>query len=542
MIKNYFILNRLAVELNQQLAGLSIKDFFSQEKDRAVVEFSDGNVSKFIEISVNPGLPFITSKKDYRRAKKNTIDLFLGIIHSSVKEITISDSDRIIKFSLSNSELYFIVRGKHTNIVCISNSGMIESLKKDDEDFIEEFMNEIKSHRFIKGFSSPDFSSVTSSITLETFRKQFPFISKEILLEVKLRTEQELDITALKLFISDLESDSFKVHINKNSSDIKLTFKCFKQFESHESFHFDNLIEALNFFIPAKFRLEKEVSDEKILKKHLDTLTIRLSQKLNKLKTIIDRESREDEYNRTANLLLINIQQIKTGMTEIELTDIYSNNENISIKLDPSKSPRKNIDGYFEKARSEKINRAKSIELYESTQKSFNKIHKYLTEIEKGITSQRNKEIMTELKIKTETRNEEKDDIRTKFKRYVIDNKYFVYVGRDSKNNDLLTLKFAKQNDYWFHARSVPGSHVVLKSDESNEKTPKDIIKRTASLAAFHSKAKTSGMVPVSYTQKKYVVKKKGMEAGKVALLREDVVIVKPEIPKGCEFVESEND
>ena len=101
-------------------------------------------------------------------------------------------------------------------------------------------------------------------------------------------------------------------------------------------------------------------------------------------------------------------------------------------------------------------------------------------------------------------------------------------------------MQFAKQNDYWFHARSVPGSHVVLRVENTKEIIPKNVLKKTASLAAFHSKAKTSGLVPVSFTQKKYVVKKKGMESGKVALLKEDVLIVKPEIPTGCVYINLE--
>jgi predicted ribosome quality control (RQC) complex YloA/Tae2 family protein len=258
------------------------------------------------------------------------------------------------------------------------------------------------------------------------------------------------------------------------------------------------------------------------------------------LKTVLDRESREEEHNKAANLLLINIHLIKQGMKEIELQDIYRNNENVSIKLDPAKSPRKNVDNYFEKSRSEKLNRAKSLTLYEKSKKEFEATQKKVTEIEKGISPQRLKEMMDELKIKTQNQSDDREDIRSKFKRYVIDNKYFVFVGRDSKNNDLLTTKFAKQNDYWFHARSLPGSHVVLKVDNSIDNVPKDVLKRTASLAAYHSKAKTAGMVPVSYTQKKYVVKKKGMEAGKVALLKEEVLIVKPGIPAGCEFIESD--
>ncbi len=111
-------------------------------------------------------------------------------------------------------------------------------------------------------------------------------------------------------------------------------------------------------------------------------------------------------------------------------------------------------------------------------------------------------------------------------------------MGKDSKSNDLLTLKFAKQNDYWFHARAVPGSHVILRVENTKEAIPKSVLKKVASLAAYHSKAKTAGLVPVSYTFKKYVVKRKGMEPGKVALLKEDTILVTPEIPEGVEFVD----
>ena len=145
--------------------------------------------------------------------------------------------------------------------------------------------------------------------------------------------------------------------------------------------------------------------------------------------------------------------------------------------------------------------------------------------------------IMKELKIEDEVKKKDDNDIKSKFRHYLIEKKYHVFVGRDSKTNDLLTLKFAKQNDYWFHARSVSGSHVVLRNENPKESIPKNILKLTASIAAYHSKAKTAGMVPVSYTQKKYVVKKKGMEPGKVALLKEEVLIVEPGINEKCEYI-----
>src|SRR3989304_1247309 len=131
-------------------------------------------------------------------------------------------------------------------------------------------------------------------------------------------------------------------------------------------------------------------------------------------------------------------------------------------------------------------------------------------------------------------------DEKSRFRQFILYDKYPIFVGKNSKNNDKLTTSFAKQNDYWFHARSVSGSHVVLRYNKSQGDIQKIILEKVASVAAFYSKAKTSGLVPVSYTQKKYVIKRKGMEPGKVYLLKEKVLIVRPEIPKECKLVTEE--
>ncbi|MFA6025941.1 MAG: NFACT RNA binding domain-containing protein, partial [Ignavibacteriaceae bacterium] len=99
-----------------------------------------------------------------------------------------------------------------------------------------------------------------------------------------------------------------------------------------------------------------------------------------------------------------------------------------------------------------------------------------------------------------------------------------------------------RQNDFWFHARSVSGSHVVLRVENTKEAVPKPVLKKVAQLAAFYSKAKTAGTAPVSYALKKFVVKRKGMEVGMVSMLREDTLLVKPEIPQGCEMIFEEKE
>jgi len=118
-----------------------------------------------------------------------------------------------------------------------------------------------------------------------------------------------------------------------------------------------------------------------------------------------------------------------------------------------------------------------------------------------------------------------------RFRKFFINDKFEIYAGKNATNNDELTTKFARQNDYWFHARGSSGSHVILRWDNSKEKPSKELIKLVASIAAFYSGAKNSKMVPVAYTLKKYVRKPKGAAVGAVVIEKEDVVLVEPKLP-----------
>ena len=103
---------------------------------------------------------------------------------------------------------------------------------------------------------------------------------------------------------------------------------------------------------------------------------------------------------------------------------------------------------------------------------------------------------------------------------------YKIYVGRNSKNNDELTLKFAKKDDIWLHAKDVAGSHVVIKK-KSGQTVPKNVIEYAAVLAGKNSKRKSDSICPIIVTPKKFVRKIKGAPAGSVVVDREEVILVK---------------
>ena len=118
------------------------------------------------------------------------------------------------------------------------------------------------------------------------------------------------------------------------------------------------------------------------------------------------------------------------------------------------------------------------------------------------------------------------------FRIFPLEGGFEVWVGKNSSANDLLTFKYSKKNDLWFHVRGTSGSHTVLKiPDNFYEKVPKEVIIKAAEICAYFSKAKNAGNVKVAYTEAKNVQKYKGAKSGSVVIKGEKVVKVNPGIP-----------
>jgi predicted ribosome quality control (RQC) complex YloA/Tae2 family protein len=113
---------------------------------------------------------------------------------------------------------------------------------------------------------------------------------------------------------------------------------------------------------------------------------------------------------------------------------------------------------------------------------------------------------------------------------YELEGGWIVLAGRTEADNDRLSIKLARPNDWWFHVRGMPGSHVVLRSREELE-PDRETLKRAAAVAAYHSKARQGGVVAVSCTRARFVTKPRGAQAGTVQIRKESVLKVRPAIP-----------
>ena len=102
-----------------------------------------------------------------------------------------------------------------------------------------------------------------------------------------------------------------------------------------------------------------------------------------------------------------------------------------------------------------------------------------------------------------------------------------IFVGKGGKNNDELSFKFASKEDLWLHVKDVPGSHVIIRH-RAGKTIPITVLEYAAGLAAFYSKKKNDTLVPVQYTPRKYIRKRKGDPAGLVVVDREEVIMIEP--------------
>ena len=113
---------------------------------------------------------------------------------------------------------------------------------------------------------------------------------------------------------------------------------------------------------------------------------------------------------------------------------------------------------------------------------------------------------------------------------YELPGGWTVFAGKTDEDNDILSIRLAHPEDWWFHVRGMPGSHVLLKY-RPDEEPDRETLKRAAAIAAYHSKAREGGMVSVSCTRAKHVTKPRGAKPGTVAIRRESLLKVRAGIP-----------
>ena len=304
----------------------------------------------------------------------------------------------------------------------------------------------------------------------------------------------------------------------------------------------DNVQTLLNQYYSQEFNRQQFQQLYHQLHQKLINLLKKLETKANTFRQRLQQSDDAESFRHQGDLLMAHLHLWQPGMRSITLED-FETGQPVKIKLNPEKNAAQNAQAIYKT--SQKLKRAKDavIPLLAEVEAEIN----YLSQVQTALNQLQNQQTTSEdlealAEIKEELiqqnylaaerqSNERSSDRDSQPYRYTTPSGTEVWVGRNNRQNDLLTFRTAVEYDLWFHTQEIPGSHVLLRLAPGAVPSEADL-QFTADLTAYYSQARESEQVPVIYTKPKYVYKPKGAKPGMVIYKQETVIWGKPQVAK----------
>ena len=539
-------IHELAYELNNELSGGKINKIAQPESEELLLTIKSNGKNHLLLISSNASLPLIyltMSKKESPITAPNFCMVLRKYIGSGViKSITQIDFERIIRLEiehldelkdLSTKYLYVEIMGKHSNIIFTHNNNVIIDAIKHisyatssvrevlpGKDYFipaqENRANPLTANEF--SFSDNLSKPTTVSKAIYTsYTGLSPFIATAICEDAGIDADMSCD--ALDRDMVNVLSRAFCDYMNKVKSNTYEPYIILEneQPKDYASIRFntfnnirpyDNMSELLEAYYSKKNRItnikQRSTDIRKIVQIHIE----RASKKLNIQRKQLKDTEKADKYKLYGELLMTYAQNLPAGDKNITVNNYYTN-EDITIPLDSTLSGIDNSKKYYNKYNKCKRTKEAIVPQIEQTELSL----EHLKAIESSIMLCENEADLKEVKdelisygyIKRSGKNKKKS-AKAKPLHFVTEDDYHIYVGKNNMQNDELTFKFATGNDWWFHAKKIHGSHVIVKTKD-NEELPDRIFEIAANIAAYYSSGRDSSKVEIDYIQKKHVKK-----------------------------------
>ncbi|MCX7921880.1 MAG: NFACT family protein [Clostridia bacterium] len=562
-------------ELSETLSGGRVEKIFQPEVDEIILNIRAKGQNLKLILSAGANYPRI-HLTDSVKENPSTPPVFCMLLRKhlgggKILGVEFHDFERIVTVlvestnelgDISTKRLIIEIMGRHSNIVLVNQEGkIIDSIKHVDNEVssVREVMpardyilppaqnktspNELDIDRLI------DEANCAENITIENYLlnniKGFsPLLCREICHNADVdgkRAITSIDSDgaaklkqSLKDTVSKIRNNNFTPCIifdNQNGGK-PVDFHCLETKQYRDVTFMQSMSEVLDVFYSTKDKIErlkqKKSDVMKVLKNSLDRCNKKLALQQEKLRDVADRE----KIKLYGELITANIYCIPKNVKSVSLLNYYSESgDYIDISLDENRSPQENAQRYFRQ-----YSKAKSA--YEFTSKQVEETLKELEYLESVNHLLDNcsslleiDEIRQELAEEGYLHSKRKATVKKKEKameplRFKSSDGFDILVGKNNKQNDLLTLKTASSNDVWLHTRNIPGSHVIIRKTQQN--IPDNTLLEAAILAAYHSKSKNSSTVPVDYTAVKNVKKPSGAKPGMVIYENFKTLIVTP--------------
>lgn len=481
-----------------------------------------------------------------------------------IESIEQIDLDRIIKIRIipqgeiidpSPKILMGEFMGKHSNVILVeeSTNRILESMKHIDESMsrfrqvlpglnyvmppVSQTLNPFSTdvETFSTVFASGD--SAPWKKLLRSFQGMSPLLAKEIVARAPDNSLEAIRNAFVSLMTGVQDGRFCPTVITRNGNEqdvLAVSAINLQQFHDGHAINFPTVSDALEFFYQRRIAKESLLSEKAAILQAVRKRYEALQRKHEPLcQQLMTAENAED-LKLKGELLKANLYKIKRGQKAVSLQNFYDpDGAEVIIHLDEKLSPSNNAQRYFAEYKKARRSRDVLEKLTSRNQAELESLSKVIEEIEKAedmgvLTTMRGaleqKGIIKEKHTNTRKSKEEAPS----FRRFTSSDGFQIYVGRNSKENELLLKRESSKSDMWLHAKQIEGSYVIVRNPERRPDIPKRSLLEAAIIAAHFSKAKHSGVVPVDYTWVKYVSRPRGSKPGFVIYTHEKTLFVSP--------------
>lgn len=564
------VLSNVVYELNSLLLGGRIDKIAQPERDELIITIRNNSNSYKLLISSQASIPRIHLTKIQ---KKNPLTppsfcmlLRKHISNGKIISIHQPNFERILEITfeqlnelgdLCQKRLIVEIMGRHSNIIFCDDSGKIlDSIKRVNSgmssvrevfpgrDYIypPSKANPLEIDSLDKFVSYLNKNTLIQKSIYQSYNGISPLIAEEICYNSNINSSSHIDeismadynnlFESFKEVLTIVKTDKYIPNILVDNNNEYKDFSSISLNVSHyDNIKFSSISELLDDYYKVKANQtrinQKSVDIRKIVQNNLERCYKKLDLQKIQLKDTEDRE----KFKIKGELINANIYQINDGDEKVKVLNYYNNKEE-EIKLDPTLTPSQNAQKYYEKYNKKKRTLAALTEQIKITKKELSHLEsiKYsldFADSEEDIIEIR-KELMDSGYIKYKKNKRKKVLSKSEPLHFISSDGFHIYVGKNNIQNEELTLKFASSNDWWFHAKEIPGSHVIVKTE--GKELPDKTFEEAASLAAFYSQAKESSKVSIDYTLKKNLKKPNGSALGFVIYHTNYSMVAKPNI------------
>jgi hypothetical protein len=521
-MNNYYTLHHQTAFLDEFLRGATVVSVLSRKKRQLEFNFFlNDNAFQLVFHTANQSALFLQDGMNDSRT--NAASVFEDIWGMSVQNIVLDNADRIVNVSLQDGhELRLFAYGPKSNAFLYVNG-----------ELTDQFRNTLPAERkseYIQGsVAAVDLAKSTrDKILVRDPRFPRQWLDKMIAtLELESYESAELCMMVDKLTDTMLKKPVFR-RLSDNS--ICLLPDTYVP-DPSATVHGDVNTMVRSCWVQREIR-DRYVSRRNHMESELEAADRRLRSVLEGLQDDTKSLHRADQYETTGHILMAYSYLSIPDCDSVELEDIFNPPSKVTVKVKKGVSFSENAQLYYQKAKNTRktleANKERLVETMGKI-KQLQTLSERFTEVDGPRTFDRWLK-SNERALSTLMPSRQLGVGSGKPWRSLNIGKYDVWIGKSAAGNDEL-LQASHKEDIWFHARHVSGSHVVIRMARHAGFPTDEVIQEVASWAAWFSKAKTAGMVPVVYTKRKHVRKPKGAAPGSVLVDKEQVCLVEPVKP-----------